>query len=100
MGNDNAKTDRIVHVDHENNLIKPKPSSAIDEETGEINWDCPCLAGALEPPCGEFFRDAFTCFVASKTEPKGTDCLELFTRMQDCFRAHPDIYMKDENIKP
>lgn len=69
--------------------------SAINEETGEINWDCPCLQAALAPPCGEFFREAFACFVASKTEPKGADCLEKFTAMQDCFRAHPEAYMKD-----
>lgn len=73
-----------------------KPQSAINEETGEINWDCPCLQGALEPPCGEFFRAAFSCFVASKAEPKGSDCLELFSAMQDCFRAHPEIYMKSD----
>lgn len=74
-----------------------KGQSAIDEETGEINWDCPCLEGALAPPCGEYFREAFSCFVASKTEPKGSDCMEFFTAMQECFRAHPDIYMRPDD---
>lgn len=68
---------------------------AINEETGEINWDCPCLASALAPPCGEFFKAAFSCFVASQSEPKGSDCLEKFSAMQECFRAHPDVYMKE-----
>ncbi|PJF18711.1 hypothetical protein PSACC_01443 [Paramicrosporidium saccamoebae] len=71
-----------------------EPQSAINEETGEINWDCPCLQSALAPPCGEFFRDAFSCFVASQTEPKGSECLEKFAAMQDCFRANPEVYLK------
>lgn len=77
---------------------EPSAQSAINEETGEINWDCPCLQPALAPPCGEFFREAFSCFVASQTEPKGRDCLEQITAMQECFRQHPEIYMpKDED---
>ena len=80
--------------------VEPESSSsasatAINEETGEINWDCPCLQAAIAPPCGEAFKAAFTCFVASKTEPKGSDCLGFFSAMQDCYRAHPEIYMKD-----
>lgn len=75
-----------------------KPQSAIDEETGEINWDCPCLQAAIAPPCGEAFKAAFSCFVASKTEPKGSDCLGFFSTMQDCYRAHPEIYMKGDEI--
>lgn len=69
------------------------PQGPINEETGEINWDCPCLQSALAPPCGEFFREAFACFVASKTEPKGSDCLEKFSAMQECFKSHPEIYL-------
>ncbi|KAF2221076.1 hypothetical protein BDZ85DRAFT_266238 [Elsinoe ampelina] len=67
---------------------------AFNEETGEINWDCPCLGGmaSLEQPCGETFRAAFSCFVFSKEEPKGVDCIEKFKDMQECFRAHPDVY--------
>jgi intermembrane space import and assembly protein 40 len=45
-----------------------------------------------QPPCGETFKAAFSCFVYSKEEPKGADCVELFRDMQDCFRQHPDIY--------
>lgn len=43
-------------------------------------------------PCGEQFREAFSCFVFSKDEPKGIDCIDKFKGMQDCFREHPDIY--------
>ena len=65
---------------------------AFNEETGEINWDCPCLGGMAHGPCGEEFRAAFSCFVYSKEEPKGMDCIDRFRGMQDCFREHPDIY--------
>ncbi|KAI9850711.1 MAG: Oxidoreductase [Thelocarpon superellum] len=65
---------------------------AFNEETGEINWDCPCLGGMAHGPCGEEFRAAFSCFVYSKEEPKGMDCIDRFKGMQDCFRQHPDVY--------
>lgn len=65
---------------------------AFNEETGEINWDCPCLGGMAYGPCGEQFRAAFSCFVFSQEEPKGVDCIEHFKTMQNCFREHPDVY--------
>ena len=65
---------------------------AFNEETGEINWDCPCLGGMAYGPCGEQFRAAFSCFVFSQEEPKGVDCIEHFKTMQNCFREHPEIY--------
>ena len=65
---------------------------AFNEETGEINWDCPCLGGMAYGPCGPQFREAFSCFVFSKEEPKGMDCIEKFKGMQECFQQHPDIY--------
>jgi len=65
---------------------------AFNPETGEINWDCPCLGGMAHGPCGEEFRAAFSCFIYSTEEPKGMDCIDRFKGMQDCFRAHPDIY--------
>ncbi|KAK6512981.1 Oxidoreductase [Arthrobotrys conoides] len=65
---------------------------AFNEETGEINWDCPCLGGMAHGPCGEEFREAFSCFVFSKEEPKGVDCIEKFKGMQTCFQQYPEIY--------
>lgn len=73
---------------------------AFNPVTGEINWDCPCLGGMAYGPCGEEFRTAFSCFVYSTEEPKGMDCIEKFQGMQDCFRAHPEVYageLEDEN---
>ncbi|KAF9373795.1 Oxidoreductase [Mortierella sp. AD011] len=67
-------------------------SAAFNPETGEINWDCPCLGGMAQPPCGDTFKEAFSCFVFSTAEPKGVDCVEKFKAMQDCFRAHPEVY--------
>ena len=68
---------------------------AFNPVTGEINWDCPCLGGMAYGPCGEQFRSAFSCFVYSNEEPKGMECIDKFQAMQDCFRAHPEVY-KDE----
>ncbi|MCJ1360915.1 Oxidoreductase [Acarospora aff. strigata] len=65
---------------------------AFNPETGEINWDCPCLGGMAHGPCGDQFKAAFSCFVFSKEEPKGMDCIDRFKGMQDCFREHPDVY--------
>ena len=59
---------------------------AFNPETGEINWDCPCLGGMAHGPCGEEFQSAFSCFVHSTADPKGVDCIEKFKGMQDCFR--------------
>lgn len=52
--------------------------AAFNPETGEINWDCPCLGGMAYGPCGEEFRAAFSCFVYSEEEPKGMDCIDKF----------------------
>ncbi|KAI0633901.1 hypothetical protein C8Q77DRAFT_1057060 [Trametes polyzona] len=68
---------------------------AFNPETGEINWDCPCLGGMAHGPCGMQFREAFSCFVFSEAEPKGIDCVEKFKAMQECFREHPDVYGED-----
>lgn len=65
---------------------------AVNRETGEINWDCPCLKSALEPPCGEFFKLAFSCYVKSIAAPKGSDCHDLFMQMHDCYEKFPDKY--------
>ncbi|KAH6668082.1 mitochondrial intermembrane space import and assembly protein 40-B [Plectosphaerella plurivora] len=65
---------------------------AFNPETGEINWDCPCLGGMADGPCGEEFKTAFSCFVYSDQEPKGIECIEKFQGMQECFRKYPEIY--------
>ena len=58
---------------------------AFNPETGEINWDCPCLGGMAHGPCGEEFREAFSCFVHSTEEPKGMECIEKFKYVFECY---------------
>ncbi|KAF7296109.1 CHCH domain-containing protein [Mycena kentingensis (nom. inval.)] len=67
-------------------------TGAYNPETGEINWDCPCLGGMASGPCGEQFRAAFSCFIYSEDEPKGINCVDKFQDMQSCFREHPEVY--------
>ena len=86
----NVQSDSFDSSDSSNSL----PDSPFDPETGVINWDCPCLKGALDPPCGEFFKAAFSCFVSSKSEPRGEDCIDKFIALQECFRKYPEIYDK------
>ncbi|CUS10246.1 unnamed protein product [Tuber aestivum] len=69
---------------------------AFNPETGEINWDCPCLGGMAHGPCGEEFKTAFSCFVFSKEDPKGVDCIEKFKDMQACFQKYPELYDTEE----
>ncbi|CCK70637.1 Mia40p KNAG_0E03830 [Huiozyma naganishii CBS 8797] len=72
---------------------------AYNPDTGEINWDCPCLGGLAYGPCGEEFRLAFSCFVYSDKGTKTAECLDKFHVMQNCFQAHPDYYFDDQNVK-
>lgn len=81
-------------VEHEVVSSSDDQRSAVDPVTGEIDWDCPCLKGATEPPCGEFFKAAFECFVKSTSEPKGEECMDKFVAMQQCFYEHPEVYRR------
>ena len=65
---------------------------------GEINWECPCLGGMATGVCGEQFKSAFSCFHVSQSEPKGSDCIDQFRTMQECFSQYPDIYGEFESI--
>ncbi|CCG22438.1 hypothetical protein CORT_0B07310 [Candida orthopsilosis Co 90-125] len=69
--------------------------TAYNPETGEINWDCPCLGGMAQGSCGEEFKDAFSCFVFSDAEPKGIDCIKKFETMRTCFKKHPEEYKEE-----
>jgi intermembrane space import and assembly protein 40 len=70
-------------------------AAAFNPETGEINWDCPCLGGMAHGPCGEEFKEAFSCFVYSEEEPKGIDCIKKFENMRNCFRQYPEHYKEE-----
>jgi intermembrane space import and assembly protein 40 len=64
---------------------------------GEVNWDCPCLGNAAHGPCGTEFRGAFSCFIESKEDPKGADCLIQFREMQVCFTKYPELYAREDD---
>jgi intermembrane space import and assembly protein 40 len=86
----------------EEDLAKPETLGSLvaeeDEEfgvilpNGEINWECPCLGGMPQGPCGQEFKDAFSCFHYSTAEEKGSDCIDKFRAMQECFQKYPDLY--------
>lgn len=65
---------------------------------GEINWDCPCLGGMASGVCGEQFKSAFSCFHTSQSEPKGSECIDQFRTMQECFNQYPEIYGEFESV--
>ena len=49
-----------------------------------------------EGPCGDSFKDAFSCFVYSKADPRGSDCVEQFQQLQNCLLSHPEVYGKGD----
>ena len=65
-------------TDEEAQQAGEEAQGAFNPETGEITWDCPCLGGMAYGPCGDEFKAAFSCFVYSKAEPKGMDCIDKF----------------------
>lgn len=85
----------IAAVVAEDAASPEEEQSAYDPSTGKINWDCPCLGGMAHGPCGDEFKDAFSCFVYSEGEPKGIECVDKFKLMQDCFRKHPEVYKEE-----
>jgi hypothetical protein len=71
-----------------------------NKEEIEEALNCPCIDGMKEGPCGDTFVVAYRCFLESKAEERGSDCLEQFQGMQACFVEHADYYeKKDEDAK-
>ncbi|KAJ1800492.1 Oxidoreductase [Coemansia sp. RSA 2599] len=85
-------TETETETEGEDGSMEEAQAQAFNPETGEINWDCPCLGGMAQGTCGEQFKAAFSCFVYSEEEPKGMDCIDAFKAMQECFREHPEEY--------
>lgn len=63
---------------------------------GDINWNCPCLGGMASGPCGQQFKDAFSCFHYSKEEVKGSECIDHFRGMQECMQKYPELYPQED----
>lgn len=100
----NEGKDRIIFASEEEHaapskidLPDPEPSPGLILSNGEINWNCPCLGGMATGPCGVEFREAFSCFHYSTSEPKGSDCYETFKLMQTCMSDYPALYGNKES---
>lgn len=78
-------------------LPVPEEAPGLILPSGEINWNCPCLGGMATGPCGVDFREAFSCFHYSEADPKGSDCYDAFSKMQECMVQYPDIYDRNRN---
>ncbi|KAJ1974657.1 Oxidoreductase [Dimargaris verticillata] len=73
-----------------------KPERPIDPETGEINWDCPCMQGYVHGPCGDAFRTAYSCYIDASSEDNALEsCVDKFQAMQTCFEQYPEFYADD-----
>ncbi|XP_062842844.1 mitochondrial intermembrane space import and assembly protein 40 [Trichomycterus rosablanca] len=105
--------DRIIFVTREDHeapsnaeLVEDDPNDPYEDHglimpNGDINWNCPCLGGMASGPCGQQFKDAFSCFHYSKEEVKGSECIEYFRGMQECMQKYPELYpQEDENDSP
>eukprot|EP00040_Diaphanoeca_grandis_P004974 m.30828 g.30828 ORF g.30828 m.30828 type:complete len:144 (+) comp16349_c2_seq1:127-558(+) len=100
--------DAVVYVTKEEEEARSEEETKLEEEKdpndqmsavgpdGEIDWDCPCLSGMTEGPCGDTFKDAFSCFVYSEEEQKGADCMEQFKNLHECMEQNASYYAKDD----
>ncbi|KAJ3431133.1 hypothetical protein M0812_02809 [Anaeramoeba flamelloides] len=73
---------------------KPEPVKKLRLE--DIDWDCPCMKPVKEGPCGKKFMSAFKCYVGSKSDPKGSDCIKVFREFKECLQKHPEALEDDE----
>nr|CAB3485197.1 unnamed protein product [Digitaria exilis]CAB3487714.1 unnamed protein product [Digitaria exilis] len=67
---------------------------SIDEKVQRA-LECPCVAELKNGPCGGAFVDAFSCFLRSTEEEKGSDCVKPFIALQDCIKANPEAFSKE-----
>lgn len=63
-----------------------KSDEELDREVEEA-LACPCVADLRDGACGEAFVNSFSCFIKSKEEEKGMDCLESFQALQVYTRS-------------
>merc|ERR1712029_1046650 len=98
---------QVIFLSEEEAKVPSTVNLAENEDTppglilpnGEINWNCPCLGGMAVGPCGVEFRDAFSCFHYSTEEPKGKDCLEKFSTMQECMKEYPELFSRRRRME-
>lgn len=68
-------------------------SQAIDPITNIINWECDCMGNNPTGPCGEFFKNAFKCFVENPNNPELWE--PLMAIVQKCQEEYKHIYIKN-----
>lgn len=56
---------------------------------------CPCLDELKKGPCGSQFIDAFSCYLKSTKEEKGSDCVNPFIALQNCIKANQEAFTKE-----
>ncbi|RCV34644.1 hypothetical protein SETIT_7G175400v2 [Setaria italica] len=69
-------------------------AESIDEKVQKA-LECPCVADLKNGPCGGPFVAAFSCFLRSTEEEKGSDCVSPFIALQDCIKANPEAFSKE-----
>ena len=73
-----------------------KAYGAFDPVRREIDWECPCIGGAMKGPCAQEFKQAFSCFVFSEEEDKGSECYTEFLGLNKCFAENSEYYEKEK----
>lgn len=98
--------DRVVFITKEEHTAPQKEPIQLAEydddynrglilPNGDINFNCPCLGGMASGPCGVEFRESFSCFHYSKSEVKGSECVDKFMELQACMSKYPTLYEKE-----
>ena len=84
--------------------IKEIPKSNTDLSTessvlpdGTPNFRCPCLGNLPHGPCGELFKDSFSCWAKYKDEPEDSEhfylnCTPKFKLWGQCTDRYEKLY--------
>jgi hypothetical protein len=85
-------TTSLVNVGDEKDVVFWVNKADTRKVAKEIDWECPCLDSMKNSPCGAQFKDAFSCYVNSDTEVKGSDCFQFMHTFRKCVMRHKDYY--------
>lgn len=75
-----------------NEINSKDTNSLIHHE--QIDWNSPPLKKMTNGNCGNEFKDAFQCFIQSKHNERGSDCIDTFNKIQNCLAK----YAKDSKL--
>lgn len=62
------------------------------ETRRKIDWDCPCLQGVKDGPCGTVIIESMKCFEEAETEQQSMGCAVKFAAMRECMKKYPVEY--------